>query len=192
MTDAPDPKTIDFAQVFAGRSYPKDSVPVIVDEELGYRAHKLQQAIREADLLGDSVTATGLQATFDTLVTEALPEVTYTFHLTGVSREDRTAITEKIQAEYEIETDVFGRMKPNPEADKAYKALRWALHIERIEGPEGSVAVAPTPENLAAFLASAPDRAIADVDEKIVELSGEGATDGFDALIRNADFLSQR
>ena len=189
MTDAPNPKTIDFAKVFSGQEYPKDSVSVIVDENLGYKVNQVQKKIRVAVLSGDADERKALEAEYDDLAKSA-KDATYTFYLTGIPRELKEDLTRTVREEFNIETDMFGNAKFNEDAEKAYKSRRWALHIEKIEGPDGSVAVAPTAENLAAFLASAPDTAIETVDAKIAELSGSGAAEGFDLLIRDADFLS--
>lgn len=188
-TNAPDPKLIDFAQVFAGIVYPTDSVTVIVDEKLGYEAFRLQKEISEAAIKNQPEKRKELEAEFEKVAQDSAG-ATYTFHLTAISREVKDALRDKISAEFEVKTDVFGRMIPNPEAELAYKSQRWALHTQKITGPQGSTVEGPTPENLASFLQVAPDRAIADIDTKITELSGDGASVGFDALIRDADFLS--
>lgn len=193
MTDdvTPDPKTIDFFKVFAGIEYPKDTVKVITSEKLAYAAHKIASALKIAQArLDDTDEIKGLEASYEEVL-KAAKEHTYVFHLTGVSREVRTDLTKAINAEFEVETDVFGRMVPNAEADKAYRERRWALQTEKIQGPDGAVVVAPTPENLAAFIDNAPDPAILAVEAKIAELTGDGVQDGFDSIIRDADFLSQ-
>lgn len=188
--EEPNAKNIDFAAVFAGISYPEDTVTVILNEELGYNAHVLQRKMSEAAIKSDSEARKAAEEEYEKVV-EAAAAWTYTFHLTGVSRELREGLAQTIQDEFKVENDMFGRPKPNPEADEAYKARRYALHIKKIEGPDGAVSVSPTPENLAAFLKAAPDRAVELIDSKILELSGEGATAGFDSIIRSADFLSK-
>lgn len=191
MTTAPDPRTIDFAAVFAGISYPKDSVTVILDEELGYRVHRLQADIRESAMSGDSDKRKELEAESDRLAEDAKAK-TYVFHLTGVARELREGVAAGVEKEFELKRSMFGNIDYTPEAEAAHNARIYALHIERISGPGGAELVAPTAENLAEFLKHAPDKAIIDINAKIKELSGEGASDGFDYLIRNADFLSTR
>lgn len=188
--EEPNAKTIDFAKVFAGVSYPEDSVTVILNEELGYLAHVLQKKMSDAAIKSDSEARKSAEAEYERVV-ESAADWTYTFHLTGVSRELREGVARAVREEFPTETDMFGVPKPSVEADEAYKARRYALHTKQIEGPGGAVAVAPTPENLAEFLKAAPDRAIQLIDAKIVELSGEGAAVGFDSIIRSADFLSK-
>lgn len=189
MTDAPDARNIDFAKVFSGQEYPKDSVSVIVNEKLGYDVHRIQQEISTALATDDKDARKELEEKYAELAKKA-KDFTYTFHLTAISREVKESLTQSVRAEFDIETDMFGNAKPNDAAEKAYKSRRWALHTEKIEGPGGSVSVAPTPENLAAFLLQAPDPAIEQIDAKITELSGSGAHAGFDLLVRDADFLS--
>ena len=189
MTDAPDYKTIDFAKVFSGQEYPKDTQTVIVNEKLGYEVHQIEVKRKASALQEDTEALKELDKQYEELAARA-KDFTFTFHLTGISRELKDALTRKIRDQFDITTDVFGRAVPNEEAEKAYQAGRWALHTEKIVGPEGSEAVSPTPENLSAFLAGAPDRAIDLIEAKILELSGSGAGDGLDLLARDADFLS--
>lgn len=193
MTDenTADPILIDFAKVFAGIEYPKDSVTVVVNEKLSYQAHKIAEALALAVARVDEPDVIkGLEASYGEVLKTA-KDYAYTFHLTAISREVRNDLATAVEEEFEIETDFLGRSKPSKEANESYRSRLWALHVEKIEGPNGSEIVAPTPENLAAFIASAPDRAIETIEEKIGELSGRGAGEGFDSIIRDADFLSQ-
>lgn len=190
MTDAPIAESIDFAEVFAGLAYPKDTVTVNLDEKAGYQVHKITQTLAGLDPVEDKDEIEGLKASLSE-VAKAAKKTEFTFYLTAIDREKRDLLREQIRNEFEIENDVFGRTKPNPEAEKAFTTRLWALHIEKVEGP-GMVQERPTPENLKPILNRAPDKALADIDAKITELSGQGATDGFDTLIRDSDFLSER
>ena len=188
MTDVPNPKTIDFAKVFSGQEYPKDSVHVVTDRKLAYSVHKLREALQEANRKGDADEITGLEATYEEVL-KAAEGHSFTFHLTDVSRETKRAVLDSVNKDFDIETDMFGQMKANPAAEEAYKARMWAVHTERIVGPDGAEIVSPTEENLLAFLAGAPDKAIQDIDAKISEF-GSGTSEGLDSIIRDADFLS--
>lgn len=191
MTETPDYKTIDFAAYLSGQELPKDTVSVILNEKVGYDAYRLQEAIKGLDPKDDADEIEGLRTLLAELQKTAQASE-FTFHLTAVSREDRDRIRTQIREEFEVETDMFGRTKPNAEAEKAYTSRIWALHTELVEGPDGIRLTAPTPENIAGLLAKAPDLALSKIDAKIAELQGSGATEGFEALIQDADFLSQR
>lgn len=188
MTDAPDPKLIDFAKVFSGQEYPKDSVTVVANQKLGYAVHKLQEALVEANRRNDEDSIGGLEASYEEAL-KAAKDYTYTFYLTDVSRETKDAVLDSVNAEFKIETNMWGQPQTTPEQEKAYRARLWAVHTERISGPDGAEIVAPTPENLTAFLAGAPDKAIQDIRAKIEEF-GAGSAQGLDAIVRDPDFLS--
>lgn len=190
MTDAPDPQTIDFAKVLAGLDLPKDTVTVNLSEKIGYAVHKITTALAGLDPKDDKDEIEGLKASLSEIAKDA-KATEYTFHMTAVDREVRRNLATQVRTKYAVETNAFGRPLPNPEAEEAYTSGLWALHIEKVEGP-GVTMDRPSPESLVPLIAKAPDKAVELVDAKITELSGEGATDGFDTLIRDADFLSQR
>lgn len=191
MTDAPDFKTIDFAEYLSGQSKPKDSETVILNEKIAYDAHRLLQRRSELDPADDAEEIAGINASLEALYKESKNHE-FTFYLTAVDREMRDEVRQAIREKYELKPDVFGRVETPAEAEREYTSKIWALHTERIEGPDGIRIVAPTPENLAGLIAKAPDIALQKIDAKIGELQGTGATDGFMALVEDADFLSQR
>ena len=191
MTEDVSALTIDFATVFSGVAYPKDTETIILNEALGYRANKVQAELRNAELLKNDEETQRLQSEFDAIREEA-SAYTYTFHLTGVSREIREDVAKTVRDEFQVETDMFGNIKTTPEMEKAYRARELAVHTEKIVGPGGIEVVAPTPENLLAFVTHAPDQAILALNKMFTELDGLGSSKGFDAILRDADFLSKR
>lgn len=188
MTDA-NPRTLDLAAVFSGRAFPKDTVPVYMDEVLGYEIYKLNKAAIQAVLSKDEDEKDRIGAELKALAEKAEPS-RLVFHLTGASREDRKAATEETLERFPAETDMLGREKPNPEANDYYANLVWKLHVEKIEASDGSV-VEPTLEDVKMFRKHAPDHAIEAVEAGIQELT-EGVKGGFTTLIQEHDFLSQR
>lgn len=188
MTDA-NPRTLDLAAVFSGRAFPKDTVPVYMDEVLGYEIYKLNKAAIQAVLSKDEDEKDRIGAELKALAEKAEPS-RLVFHLTGASREDRKAATEETLEKFPTEKDAFGRDKPNAEANEYYANLVWKLHVEKIEASDGSV-VEPTLEDVKMFRKHAPDHAIETIEAGIQELT-EGVKGGFTTLIQEHDFLSQR
>lgn len=189
MTDETSPKTLDLAAVFSGRSYPKETVTVYMDEVLGYKIYKLTKESVQATLARDEDEKDRIGAELKEAAAKAEPS-RLLFHLTGASREDRKAATEETLEKFPAEKDAFGREKSNAEANEYYANLVWKLHVERIEAADGST-VEPTLEDVEMFRKHAPDHAIEAVEAGIQELT-EGVKGGFTTLIQEHDFLSQR
>lgn len=192
MTDASTPSvsTFDIADLFSGKAYPKDTVDVFLDEATGYAIAKAEAAIKDAVIAHASEERlTELRDERDALVAKGARSK-YTFHLTGVSRQDKMNILHVVTAEFPQETDFLGRVKPNPESDEKYTNLYWALHVERIVAPDGSVHAPVTEADAKLFRNNAPEPAITAVNTAIRELS-EGVKNGFESLAQEHDFLSQ-
>lgn len=189
MTDAPVATTFDIGELFAGKAYPKDSVDVYLDEEVAYELSQTTREIAKALNANNTDELKVLEARSAELVKRGAASKV-TIHLTGVSRGDRKHVLDEILEQFPQQYDFLGRALPNPEADDAHANARWALHIERIERPDGSNLVAPKPEEIALFRAKAPDSAIEDIELKIRGFS-EGAKNGFETLAQEQGFLSQ-
>lgn len=188
MTDV-SPKTLDLAAVFSGRAFPKDTVPVYMDEVLGYEIYKLSKASIQAVLSRDEDEKERIETELKALAEKAEPS-RLVIHVTGASREDRKNAVDETLEKFPTETDMLGRTKPNPKADEFYANLVWKLHVEKIEAADGSF-VEPTLEDITIFRKNAPDHAIEQIEAKIQELA-EGVKGGFTTLIQEHDFLSQR
>lgn len=189
MTDTtPNAKTFDVADMFTGKAYPKDSVVVYMDEGAAYELYKLREEALQALQEGDEKAGKAIEKRLKELVKRGA-ESKYTFHLTGVSRDDRKAVIDLVRSEFPAEADFLGREKPNAEADEKYANLYWALHIEKIERPDGALIVAPDEATIKVIRGNAPDPAINAIESKIRELS-EGVKGGFEALVQEHDFLS--
>lgn len=189
MTAETSPKTLDLAAVFSGRAFPKEIVPVYMDEVLGYEIYKLNRDSVEALMARDEKEKERIESSLQELYKKAEPS-RLLIHLTGASREDRKAATEEALEKFPAETDMLGRAKPNPKADEFYANLVWKLHVEKIEAADGSV-LEPSLEDISIFRTNAPDHAIESVEKGIQELT-EGVKGGFTTLIQEHDFLSQR
>lgn len=188
MTDV-NPKTFDLAAVLSGNAYPKDEIAVYLSEEAGYRVYKINREIAAATISGDTGKLESLQEDFVKAAKET-EKYRYIVHITGASRQDRKKVVEEVIEKYPIETNAFGQMKPNAEADDFLANLTWKLHIESIVDPSGAV-LTPGYDDIVLFRGYAPDLAIETIEAGIRELS-EGTKSGFESAIQEHDFLSRR
>lgn len=189
MTDAPDYKTHDIAEMFAGVSFPSDVVTIYTDAGIAYEFNKLSAESVEAVKEKDEEKARDIAQRREDLVKKAAAH-RYEFHLRGQSKDNRKAILDRVREEFPPEVDpIFGREKIDPKADEVYANRFWALHVERIEGPNGFRIAPPTEADIKIFRGQAPDSETEKIERAIQELS-QGAKSGFESLAREHDFLS--
>lgn len=189
MTETLNPATFDIADMFAGVSYPTEVVPFYTNSEVAYEFNKLAQEAVDAVARKDKAAAEDIASRQEKLV-KAAEAHRYEIHLRGQSRDNRTALTNAVNAAFPPgEPDIFGRREPNPEADEVYVNRYWALHIEKIVAPNGAVKAAPSEADIRALRGRAPDSEIAKVEAAIQELTA-GAKSGFESLAQEHDFLS--
>lgn len=189
MTDNLDFKTFDIADMFAGVSYPTEVVPFYTDQGVAYEFNKLANEAIDAVRNKDEDAAKAIEKRREELIKKAESK-RYEIHLRGRSRADREAVLDTVRAEFPPEVDpIFGREKPNVEADKVYINRMWALHIERIVFPGVGMLAAPSEGDIKTLRGQAPDSELTKVEKAIQELS-EGAKSGFESLAQEHDFLS--
>lgn len=186
---APKTATFDLADVFTGKAFPKDTKDVYLDEETSYEISRLNKESTKAVALNDEDAAKRIEAEFTALIAKA-EKSHYVVYLTGVSRQDRKTALEEVMDKYPMESDAFGRIKPNEKANDFLANLSWKMHIEKIVDPNGAELV-PSLEDIIIFRDNAPDPAIAVIEEGINELS-EGVKSGFETIVQNSAFLSKR
>lgn len=184
----PNAKELDLVALFAGMEHPKSTVDVYLNAKVAYEAHRLQKEMSRLATLGEKDALIAAEEEYDNLVKEN-EKYKYTFYLTGTTPEVRNSVLTTIEKDYPVETDLLGRAKPSPERDVAFENRLWAVHIEKISGPEGTL-VAPTEEAIAYFRGNAPDAASRTIANAILELT-EGVTEGLESLVKSEDFLSQ-
>lgn len=189
MTEELNAATFDIGDLFSGKIYPKDTVEVYLDEEVAYELQKNSKAAMKAVQEEDEEAAKAIAERHEELVKRG-EKSRVIFHLTGVSRDHRQAIVDKVLEEYPLEYNFLGQPKPNSLADEKHANLRWALHIESIERADGSVLVAPTADQVKIFRGNAPDSEILKIENAIIDLS-EGVKGGFETLAQEHAFLSQ-
>ena len=188
MTDAPDFKTFDVADMFAGISYPESEVPFYTDQAIAYEFNKLSQEALEAVRAKDEKRAKEIEERREALIKKAESN-RFTFHLRGQSRDNRDAVLKSVRDKFPVERDFLGRETPNAEADELYINSYWALHITKIVKPDGSVLVAPDAAAIKVIRGNSPDSEVDKIEAAIQELTG-GAKSGFESIAQEHDFLS--
>lgn len=188
MTDAPDFKTFDVADMFAGVSYPESVVPFYTDQAIGYEFHKLAEEALEAIRSKDEKKAKEVEKRREDLIKKAESN-RYEIHLRGQSRDSRDAVLASVREKFPVERDFLGRETVDPEADALYVNKFWALHITKIVRSDGAVIVAPDEGTIKVIRGNSADSEIDKVEAAIQELTG-GAKSGFESLAQEHDFLS--
>lgn len=188
MTEAPDFKTFDIADMFTGVAYPTEVVPFYTNSQIAYEFNKLSKEAADAVVRKDEKAGADIVARQEALVKKAEAN-RYEIHLRGQSRENRQAVLDAVRGEFPPEKDFLGRESIAPEADEVYVNRIWALHIEKIVAPDGSARVAPDEADIKVLRGNSPDSELAKVEKAIQELT-EGAKSGFESLAQEHDFLS--
>lgn len=189
MTDALDPGTFDIADLFTGKVYPKEVVTVFLDEDAAYQINVNSKEITKAVVREDTQALKELEEKHHDLVRRAASSKV-TFHLTGVSRDERQNVLSKTLEEYPQQYNLMGQPIPDTKANEVHANRRWALHTERIVRADGSTIVAPDEHAIKVFRGHAPDPVVEEIETAILELS-QGVKSGFETLAQETDFLSQ-
>lgn len=187
MTDL-DHKTFDIADMFTGIAYPTDSVAVYTNPDVAYRLHKLGEEALDVVREKNEERAREIEVERDELVKQGEAS-RYVVHLRGQSRDNREAVIDKVRSKYPAEYDFLGREKVEPAADKMFANLMWALHIERIEAPNGAIKAPVDESDIRILRGNLEDSEINKIESAIQELSA-GAKGGFETLAQEHDFLS--
>lgn len=186
--EAPDFKTLDIADMFAGIAYPEDKVDIYIDAKTAYELYKLQgdagRAVRDQDEAEGARIAEEIQ---DLL--KRGEKSHYIVHIRDTGQDEKDAIRKAVDAKHPPKVNLFNQPEPNAEADEMYTNLMWALHVTRITAPDGRAMVAPQEGDIKALRAKAPGTELRKVEEKIQELR-TGAASGFESLVMEHDFLS--
>lgn len=189
MTEAPDFRSFDVADMFAGISYPTEIVDFYTDSSIAYEFHKLTEDALEAIKSQDEDRGRALEKARDELHKRA-EACHYKIHLRGQSRENILATLKKVDEEFPVEYTFIGQEKPNQERGEKLSDLFWELYIEKIQHPNGSEMIKPPLETIHIIRGQAPLPEIEKVDEAIKDLR-EGVKSGFDAMAQDHDFLSK-
>lgn len=189
MSEELSAQTFDIADMFSGIAYPTEVVPFYTNSEIAYEFNKLSREAADAIARKDGDdTMKSIVERQEALVKKAESN-RYEIHLRGQSRDNRQAVLNAVRAEFPAEKDFLGRETIDPEADEVYINRIWALHIEKIVAPNGSLRVAPDESEIKILRGNSPDSELAKVEKAIQELT-EGAKSGFESLAQEHDFLS--
>lgn len=182
-----DHKTFDLGAVIAGIGFPEETVTVHFDEGLGYRIHKVEEALRGAEIRQDAIRVTELDSELVELK-QAAKETAYKVTLRGLPESDRKSCDKKAREKYEVEYSFLGQPTPNPDRDDYYNSLLWAKSIVRFEDPSGASSV-PSEKNILDIRENAGRTLIARIADGINNLI-EGTKAGFESAAQDVDFLS--
>lgn len=189
MSEELSAQTFDIADMFSGIAYPTEVVPFYTNSEIAYEFNKLSREAADAIARKDGDdTMKSIVERQEALVKKAESN-RYEIHLRGQSRDNRQAVLNAVRAAFPAEKDFLGRETIDPEADEVYINRIWALHVEKIVAPNGSLRVAPDESEIKILRGNSPDSELAKVEKAIQELT-EGAKSGFESLAQEHDFLS--
>lgn len=149
------PGTFSLLDRLQGRSYPKETVDVYLDEEAGYEIQKLEQEI--ARTAPDDGKIPELEAKLAELQEQAQAS-RLTFHLEGISSEEYDSVVEESLELFPVEyhesrnplTMALERTpKENEDRETYFRIHLWAKFIRRVEDAEGDVDSDITPALIA-------------------------------------------
>lgn len=179
----PAPAEFDMFDMLSGVSYPEDTVTVALDEKAAYELAHLERDVvnymAENEEPDEAVLAE-YQSQLEAIV-KRVEASKVTFHLRGVS-DDRIATAgdiaeEKFKDRKLQQKGADGRIiKYLPEGEKmAYmrylNAVTYSMHITKfVRHSDGAERVAPTADEIAAFMDKAPGAAQEKLVRKIREL----------------------
>lgn len=188
MTEDITPHNVDLADILSGVSLPTDKVDIYLNAQGAHQIAELNELIRRAEIKGDDTS--DMEATLEK-VKQAVADSRRTIELQGISAREREAALDKVVSEHPVEYDLLGRPKQDLVADRELTATMWALHIKQIIMPNGGVLTAPTVEMVKTFRDSIPDHARDAITEAINALAKK-TSEGFESMVQDHDFLSQR
>lgn len=173
--EAKKPGRFNIVSVIKDRAYPSDDVVVYLDEEIAYRAAKLQERLRdEAGTLSEKEYA-ALDAELKAVVDE-LEKKKYVFSIRGISEGRRSELLELSIAQFPLEyseqkNPFTGEVTRTELEDRGRDALFtnfiWADHIVKIVSPEGDEQESLTAEEVRELREALPLASAAAINEAI-------------------------
>jgi len=183
-TNAPaeEPKKFNLIAALVGRSFPKETVTVFLDEALMYeyakaaRASDLDPADKGKELIREEMA-------------KAFAELKMTVTVQGIPRHVRKAVLDAVRIEHPAKQNAFMQDVPDPVADELVTLGYWKQAVVEMTSPDGE-AFLPTEEDIESFRANAPDSSVMAVDQAIFGMHTE-AGKGYEQAVQELDFLSQ-
>lgn len=191
------PGTFDIRQVLAERLYPEDDITFYVDEEIGYRANKINTATQklydEIALITDAKKAAPLKkalAESEKAFAEfrqKIADSAYSVHVRAISRRAKFDINSKALHEFPIQRDLFGRDNSEQEYLRTdyITELVWLACIQSLTAPNGSTQEIDE-SVVKSMRETLPDSAIAAIDNGLAALSDDG--DWWNLAAQDQDF----
>lgn len=184
----PAPADFDMFDALEGIEYPEDEVTVALNERAAHRLASLMREIREYQVDHPEPEDEKL-AEFQKRSEEikaAINKSRITFYLKGVPDDILTTAADAAEAKFESKkkTVVDAQGIPQsvlPQAEKInfmryMNAVIYSMHIQKfVRHSDGAIRVAPSPDEIAAFMDKAPDAAKGKLVSKIQELRVKAA-----------------
>lgn len=174
-----DAKIIDITEVLAGRTTPKDRIPVFVDEEIMVEFAKV---CRQADTHDKEAEA------YRDEIIEKLEEMVLWVNIQKPPRHVLRAINAQMLKDFPPQYSPLGFPLPDPEAAEEHECRIWAAHITGIESASGNVAISP--ETIKAIRDEFPQASLDAIARSINDMV-EGAKSGYELAVQETGFLSQ-
>lgn len=184
----PDNQTFDLFEALTGINYPEHSVPVVFDGALSFAISTLKEALDLAIAGGLTERAEAVQKELDETLKHAKTQM-YRIHFRGIPEIQRENIIREVEEIFPTQRNLLGQSEPNIQADNELRRRMWIAYITKIENPEGKVSV-PDENSIDALINHLDSSAHEKISEGISELI-TGTKSGFEAAIKDTDFLSE-
>lgn len=185
-----DAKRFNLIGALQGRTYPKKTVKVWLDEaalyELGERELYVQRNPQDEEALKE------LEA-----FQKALADAAWKVTVQGVPRHVLVAIYDAVEKEHpSTRNPLTGELTQSDEAQRLYSQKLWEAHVVSLE-VEGNESIVPSPEEIAALRDSLPGGAYLAIETAIQELMslsnvGHESVAQYEKDVQDLSFLSQR
>lgn len=157
VDEAKGPKTFNIVNVLRDRSYPKEVIEIVLDEENSYNASVVKEKLAAVEKsIGTKTPSASQKESLDKLTAELedlmdkISESKYVFHIQGISEGKRERLiaeaTKKYPIEYDKSTEISALLgtssgpteKPSAERDQLFTDFLWRDQIQKIVDPEGN------------------------------------------------------
>lgn len=194
LTEATEKGKFSIIDAIRGRSYPKDKIPVYLDEQDAYTASKLDDEIASTEPL--TAEYQELLAKKDEVL-KRIGDNKYVFLISGISEGDREKLQNQAAENFPIEYsenkngltgEIVRTEIQSAERDRYFTNLLWLASIKEITAPDGSTQDSFTLEDIFEMRSSLPLAAIGSITESIEKLRVSTA---LFMLKVNEDFLAK-
>lgn len=192
----PTPATFDLASMFAGVSFPEETVDVFTDAGVAYNYSRLaEEAVRAVTREDAEAALADIEARQKALV-ESAEKHRYEIHLRGVMQDVLDALTTKAATEFppkKSAPQIPGFPAQVEYSDEFYESLdlnMWYTIIQKIVAPNGAEVIKPDLEFVAGLKAKLPLSERSKVNQAIRGFA-EKSKSGFESIVQERDFLSK-